>query len=429
MGKPFLPSFRTADELSSLQLAGLQRTVRHAYEGSPFYRKRLDDAGVAPGDIRSLGDLRRLPFVTAEDLQENYPFPLLSVPFDRIVRLHASSGTTGKRKVMVYTARDIDDWADMFARCYAFADLSPLDRVQICVGYGVWTAGVGFQLGCERFGAFAIPAGPGNLDMQMQFLVDFGSTVLCSTASMALLMAEEVHKRGLQDKVRLRKVIMGAERASDALVGKVRSLLGVEHVFDIPGLTEVYGPGTGLDCTRHSGIHYWADYYILEILDPETLEPVPEGAVGEMVYTTLRKEGAPLIRYRSRDLTRLIPGACPCGSLLPRHDRILGRSDDMFIVRGVNIYPSHIDEILSREEGIGSEYQIHLDRHGDGKDYMIVRVERMEGGEPGADGTLAARIERDIRKETLVSPQVEIVAYQSLPRTERKSRRVFDHRV
>ncbi len=429
MKETFMPTFRTAEELEALQLAGLQRTVRHVYEGSPFYRKRFDEAGIAPVDIRSLADLRRLPFVTAQDLQENYPFPLLSVPLERIVRLHASSGTTGKRKVMVYTARDITDWADMFARCYAFADLSPLDRVQICVGYGVWTAGVGFQLGCERFGAFAIPAGPGNLDMQMQFLVDFGSTVLCSTASMALLMAEEVHKRGLQDKVRLRKVIMGAERASDALIEKVRSLLGVEHVFDIPGLTEVYGPGTGLDCTRHQGVHYWADYYILEILDPETLEPVPEGAVGEMVYTTLRKEGAPLIRYRSRDLTRVIPGACPCGSLLPRHDRILGRSDDMFIVRGVNIYPSHIDEILSREKGIGSEYQIHLDRHGDGKDYMIVRVEREQGGDPGGDGTLAARVERDIRKETLVSPQVEIVAYQSLPRTERKAKRVFDHRT
>jgi phenylacetate-CoA ligase len=429
MKETFMPSFRTAEELEALQLAGLQRTVRHAYQGSAFYRKRFDEAGIAPGDIRSLADLRRLPFVTAQDLQENYPFPLLSVPLECIVRLHASSGTTGKRKVMVYTAKDIADWADMFARCYAFADLTPLDRVQICVGYGVWTAGVGFQLGCERFGAFAIPAGPGNLDMQMQFLVDFGSTVLCSTASMALLMAEEVHKRGLQDKVRLRKVIMGAERASDALVDKVRSLLGVEHVFDIPGLTEVYGPGTGLDCTRHQGIHYWADYYILEILDPETLEPVPEGAVGEMVYTTLRKEGAPLIRYRSRDLTRMIPGACACGSLLPRHDRILGRSDDMFIVRGVNIYPSHIDEILSREKGIGSEYQIHLDRHGDGKDYMIVRVEREQGGDSGGDGTLAARVERDIRKETLVSPQVEIVAYQSLPRTERKSKRVFDHRI
>ena len=429
MEKTFLPSFRTTEELEALQLAGLQRTVRHAYEGSPFYRKRFDEAGVAPEDIRRLSDLRRLPFVTARDLQENYPFPLLSVPLDRIVRLHASSGTTGKRKVMVYTAKDVDDWADMFARCYAFADLSPLDRVQICVGYGVWTAGVGFQLGCERFGAFAIPAGPGNLDMQMQFLVDFGSTVLCSTASMALLMAEEVHKRGLQGKVKLRKVIMGAERASDALVDKVRSLLGVEHVFDIPGLTEVYGPGTGLDCVHHRGIHYWADYYILEILDPETLEPVPDGAAGEMVYTTLRKEGAPLIRYRSRDLTRALPGPCPCGSPLPRHDRILGRSDDMFIVRGVNIYPSHIDEILSREKGIGSEYQIHLDRHGDGKDYMIVRVEREQGGDPGGDGALTARVERDIRKETLVSPQVEIVAYQSLPRTERKAKRVFDHRT
>jgi phenylacetate-CoA ligase len=246
---------------------------------------------------------------------------------------------------------------------------------------------------------------------------------------MALLLAEEIDKRGLCEKIHVKKVIFGAERSSDAMRAKVKTLIGADHVFDIPGLTEVYGPGTGLDCTFHTGIHYWADYYILEILDPDTLEPVAEGEVGEMVYTTLRKEGAPLIRYRSRDLTRAIPGECPCGSPLPRHDRIVGRSDDMFIVRGVNIYPSHIDEILSREKGIGSEFQIHLDHHGDGKDYMALKVEREDGESPEADAALAARIERAVRKETLVSGQVEIVDYQSLPRTERKAKRVFDHRT
>ena len=208
----------------------------------------------------------------------------------------------------------------------------------------------------------------------------------------------------------------------------MKALTGADHVFDIPGLTEVYGPGTGLDCTFHTGIHYWADYYILELLDPDTLEPVSEGEVGEMVYTTLRKEGAPLIRYRSRDLTRAIPGECPCRSPLPRHDRIVGRSDDMFIVRGVNIYPSHIDEILSREQGIGSEFQIHLDHYEDGKDYMVLKVEREDGRRPEADAALAAKIERAVRKEMLVSGKVEIVDYRSLPRTERKAKRVFDHR-
>jgi phenylacetate-CoA ligase len=428
MNRSFLPTFKTKEELAAIQLAGLKWTVRHAWEGSPFYRTRLTEAGVTPDQIRSLDDLRRLPFVTAQDLQANYPWPLLSVPMERIVRLHASTGTTGKRKVMVYTAKDIDDWADMFARCYETAELSREDRVQICVGYGVWTAGVGFQLGCERFGALAIPAGPGNIDLQIQFLVDFQTTVLCSTASMALLLAEEIDKRGLCDQIHVKKVIFGAERSSDAMRAKVKALTGADHVFDIPGLTEVYGPGTGLDCTFHTGIHYWADYYILEFLDPDTLEPVAEGEVGEMVYTTLRKEGAPLIRYRSRDLTREISGECPCGSPLPRHDRIVGRSDDMFIVRGVNIYPSHIDEILSREKGVGSEFQIHLDHYEDGKDYMVLKVEREDGGSPEADAALAAKIERAMRKETLVSGKVEIVDYRSLPRTERKAKRVFDHR-
>lgn len=428
MQKIFTPALPTQEQLAGIQLAGLQWTVRHAYAGSDFYRKKFDAAGVRPQDIRTLDDLRRLPFTTSRDLQDNYPYPLLSVPFEDVVRLHASSGTTGKRKVLVYTAKDVDDWADMFARCYETAELTRSDRVQICVGYGVWTAGVGFQAGCERFGAFAVPVGPGNIDMQLQFLVDFQTTVICSTASMALLLAEEVHARGLKDKISVKKVIFGAERASDALRQKVKTLLGAEHIFDIPGLTEVYGPGTGLDCPYHTGIHYWADYYILEILNPETLAPVAAGDVGEMVYTTLRKEGAPMIRYRSRDLTRLIPGRCACGSPFPRHDRIVGRSDDMFIVRGVNVYPSHIDEILSRQKGIATEYQIHLDRLEDGKDYLTVKVEREKDGDAGRDAALASAIEKTIRKETLVSGKVQIVEYQSLPRTERKAKRVFDRR-
>jgi phenylacetate-CoA ligase len=426
--KTFMPKFRSKEELEALQLTGLKRTVNHAYYGSAFYRKKYDEAGVKPDDIKSLGDLKRLPFVTAKDLQDNYPWPLISVPFESVVRMHASTGTTGKRKVMVYTKKDVDDWADMFARCYEMAELTKEDRVQICVGYGVWTAGAGFQLGCEKFGAFTIPAGAGNIDMQLQFLIDFQTTVICSTASMALLLAEEIDRQGLKDKLSVKKVIFGAERSSDATTKKIKELLGAEHAFDIPGLTELYGPGTGLDCVYHTGIHYWADYYIMELLDPETLEPVPDGEVGEMVYTTLRKEGAPLIRYRSRDLTRSVEGECPCGSLLPRHDKILGRSDDMFIVRGVNIYPSNIDEILSRQDGIGSEYQIHLDRGDDGKDYLTVKVEREIGRDSKGDDVLAGKIESNIRKKILVSGKVEIVDYQTFPRTAKKTKRLFDNR-
>jgi phenylacetate-CoA ligase len=428
MGRSFMPKIRTERELKRIQLEGLQWTVDHVYKNSEFYQRKLDEAGVKPKHIKSLKDISKLPFTAAKDLQEGYPFPLRSVPFEKIVRIHASSGTTGKRKVLCYTQRDINDWANMFARCYEMAGLTTKDRVQIAVGYGVWTAGVGFQLGCERFGALTVPVGPGNIDMQCQFLEDFQSTVLCATASMAILMGEEIQKRGLRNRTGLKKVIMGSERSSDAMRTKMKELLGVEHVFDIPGLTELYGPGTGLDCIHHEGIHYWADYYILELLNPETLQPVPPGETGEMVVTTLRKEAAPLIRYRTRDLTKLIPKRCSCGSILPMHDRLLGRSDDMFIFRAVNIYPGQIDHILSNMKEVGSEYQIHLERKEDGKDYMTIKVERKEGGDPAGDAVLTSTIEEEIKKQILVTGKVDLVDYGALPRSERKSKRVFDNR-
>jgi phenylacetate-CoA ligase len=428
MTRTFMPSIETPQDLCRLQLEGLKWTVAHAYRGSPVYRKHMDEAGVGPEDIRSLDDLKRLPFTTSTDLQEGYPFPLLCVPLEDVVRIHASSGTTGKRKVLCYTAKDIEDWSDFFARCYEIAGLTTADRVQIAVGYGVWTAGAGFQLACEKFGAMAIPAGPGNLDMQCEFLIDMQTTVMCCTASMGLLLAEEVNKRGLRDKINLKKMIFGSERSSDAMRAKIKEYLGLEDVFDIPGMTELYGPGTGLDCPFHTGIHYWADYYIVEIVDPETLEAVPEGETGEMVVTTLKKEAVPLIRYRTRDLTRLIPGRCPCGSIFPRHDRILGRSDDMIIFRAVNVYPGQIDHELSKIEEIGSEYQVVLDRKKDGKDYMTVRVERGLGVDASKDEAVSSNVASELKKKLLVSVRVEIVDHGSLPRSERKSKRVFDNR-
>jgi phenylacetate-CoA ligase len=425
--RTFMPSYSSYNELAEIQLGGLQWTVTHAYNGSEAYRKKFDSAGVRPEDIKTLGDLKRLPFTTAKDLAEGYPFPLLSVPMSQVVRLHASSGTTGKKKVLCYTQKDIQDWTHFFARCYEMADLTAEDRVQICVGYGVWTAGVGFQLGCEEFGALAVPAGPGNLEMQMEFLIDFQSSVMCCTASMGLLLAEEVERRGLRDKLNLKKMIYGSERSSDSMRLRIEELLGLSDMYDIPGMTELYGPGTGLECSAHDGMHYWADYYILEILDPETLDPVPEGEVGEMVVTTLRKEAVPLIRYRTRDLTALKPEPCPCGRLLPKHDRILGRSDDMFIIKAVNVYPGQIDSVLSTVDGIGSEYQVVLERL-DGKDNMILRVERGTGAEATADGDLADLIKKKLRNKILVTPDVRMVDYSSLPRSERKTRRVFDNR-
>ena len=428
MSLTFMPKIANEDELRKLQLRGLQWTVEHAYSNSEFYRKQFDRAGVKPGDVRKLEDIVHLPFVSSKDLAEGYPFPLRAVPFEKIVRIHASSGTTGKRKILAYTQKDVDDWATMFARCYEMAGLNQEDRVQIAVGYGVWTAGVGFQWGCEKFGAMAIPVGPGNIDIHFAMLEDLQSTVLACTASMALLMAEEIDRRGLRGKIALKKMIFGSERHSEAMDKRIKELSGVEDIFDIVGLTELYGPGTGIDCPKHEGIHYWADYYLLEIVNPETLQPVAPGEIGEMVITTLKKEAAPLIRYRAHDLTRLIPRRCSCGGILPMHDKLLGRSDDMFIFRAVNIYPGQIDHILSNIEGIGSEYQIVLDREADGKDYMLLRAERGQGSEGSRDQELGRRIENAIKKQILVSAKVEIADYGSLPRSERKSKRVYDNR-
>lgn len=428
MASTFMPQIAGEDELREIQLRGVRWTVKHAYENSEFYRKRFDESGVKPGDVRSLDDIVRLPFVSSKDLAEGYPFPLRAVPFEKIVRIHASSGTTGKRKILCYTQKDVDDWATMFARCYEMTGVTQEDRVQIAVGYGVWTAGVGFQWGCEKLGAMAIPVGPGNIDIHLAMLVDLQPTVFGSTASMALLMAEEIDKRGLRDKIALKKMIFGSERHSEAMDKRIKELSGAEDIFDIVGLTELYGPGTGIDCPKHEGIHYWADYYLLEIINPETLKPVAPGEIGEMVLTSLCKEAAPLIRYRTHDLTRLIPARCSCGSILPMHDKLLGRSDDMFIFRAVNIYPGQIDHILSSIDEIGSEYQIILDREADGKDYMLLKVERGRGSNGSRDQELGRKIESAIKKQILVSARVEIADYGTLTRTDRKSKRVFDNR-
>lgn len=424
----FIPYDLNDDKLKKIQREGLKWTVGHAYNNSPFYKKKLDHANIRPEDIRSLEDIEHLPLTDKNDLQQEYPFPLRAAPFEDIVRIHASSGTTGKRKVLCYTQKDIDVWADIFARCYELAGLTRKDRVQIAVGYGLWTAGVGFQAGCERFGAMAVPIGPANAEMHCEMMVDMQTTVFCSTASMALLMAEEIHKRNLLSTIKVNKIILGAERHSPAMRTRIKELMGVEHVFDIYGLTELYGPGTGLDCRHHNGIHYWADHFIFEILDPETLKPVPFGQQGELVVTTLSKEGSPLIRYRTHDVTRLFNQKCSCGVPLPMHDRILGRTDDMFIYRAVNIYPSQIDHVLSKVDGIGSEFQIHLKQRESGRDMMLIKVERAADTGNANDTHLADRLETEIRRKILVRCRVEILDHGNLPRTQRKSQRVFDHR-
>lgn len=424
----FIPRDLTEEQLGKIQLDGLRWTLDHAWNHSPSYRENLEKAGFHPGDIHSLDDIRHLPFCDKEDLQNGYPFPLRSVPFEDIVRIHASSGTTGKRKVLCYTQNDLDTWRNMFARCYEMAGLTTEDRVQIAVGYGLWTAGVGFQAGCERLGAMAVPVGPANAEMHCEMMADMGSTVFCSTASMALLMAEEIHERNLLNSIKVKKIIMGAERCGDGMRKRIQELLNIDHIFDIYGLTELYGPGTGLDCKFHQGIHYWADHFIFEIIDPVTLKPVTPGERGELVVTTLKKEATPLIRYRTHDITRILPGPCPCGVPFPRHGRIYGRTDDMFIYRAVNIYPSQIEHVISKIAGVGSEFQIHLKQRENGRDKMVIRVERAVNVSPEDDRWLMENVGAEIRRKVLVRCEVEIVDYGGLPRSQKKIKRVFDHR-
>lgn len=424
----FIPENLTKEKIEDIQFKGFKWTLNHCLNNSSLYREKYKKAGIMADDVRHLSDLEHLPFLDKNDLMKDYPLPLKSVEDKDVVRIHGSSGTTGKRKIMCYTKNDIDVWADMFARCYELSGMTKNDRVHIAVGYGLWTAGAGFQLGCERFGAMAVPMGPVNTDLHVEMLVDMQSTVFCSTASMALLMAEEINTRGLKSKINLKKIILGAERSSDTMRSYIKELTGVKEIYDIYGLTELYGPGTGLDCSYHDGIHFWNDLFIFEIIDPDTLKPVPDGKEGELVITTLKKEASPLIRYRTHDITRIIPGECRCGLSFPRHGRIMGRSDDMFIYRAVNIYPSQVDLVLNSFDGIGSEYQIHLDHNKDGRDMMTIRVERDYSGSSDDDKALAGLIADKLRRKLLVRSEVEILAFHELPRTQKKSKRVFDHR-
>ena len=309
-----------------------------------FYKHKLE--GVNVNQIQSQEDFEKLPFTWKGDLREAYPLGLMAAPEEKIVRIHSSSGTTGTPVIIPYTQKDVDDWALMFARCYEMAGITNLDRIQITPGYGLWTAGIGFQLGAERLGAMTVPMGPGNTDKQLRMMMDMKSTVLCATSSYALLLAEEIAKRGIGERIHLRKGVIGSERWGEKMRNRIAAELGVD-LFDIYGLTEVYGPGIAINCEKQGAMHYWDDYIYIEIVDPKTGEVLPDGEVGEIVITTLKKEGAPLIRYRTHDLSRIVPGDCPCGSPYPRIGTLIGRTDDMVKVKGVNIFPSQIEELLS----------------------------------------------------------------------------------
>ena len=386
-----------------------------------FYKKKLEGIDVA--GIQSEEDFRKLPFTWKGDLRDAYPLGLMAVPEEKIVRIHSSSGTTGTPVIIPYTQKDVDDWAKMFARCYRTAGVTNMDRVHITPGDGLWTAGIGFQNGAEKLGAMVVPMGPGNTDKQLRMMMDMKSTVLCATSSYALLLAEEIAKRGIGDKIHLKKGVIGSERWGAKMRKRIATELGVQ-LYDIYGLTEVYGPGIAVSCDYECGMHYWDDYVYIEIVDPKTGEPVPDGEMGEIVITTLQKEGAPLIRYRTHDLSRKIPGECKCGCKYPRIDTIIGRTDDMIKVKGVNIFPSQVDDLLREIEGASSEFQIMID-HLYGKDIMTLFVEAIAGVNKTE---LANEIQTKFKNKIGITIQVKPVDIGELPRSEKKSTRVFDNR-
>ncbi|MDR2420883.1 MAG: phenylacetate--CoA ligase [Oscillospiraceae bacterium] len=386
-----------------------------------FYRNKLGGRGIGHDDPQS--DFEALPFTSKEELRDTYPLGIAAVPEREIVRIHSSSGTTGTPIIIPYTRKDVDDWAVMFKRCYEMGGVTPDDRVHVTPGYGLWTAGIGFQLGAELLGAMVIPMGPGNTEKQLAMMMDMKSTVLTATSSFALLLAEEIKKRGIKDKIYLKKGIIGSERWGEKMRRRIASELGVK-LYDIYGLTEIYGPGIGMSCEFECGMHCWDDYMYFEIIDPKTGNNLPDGEIGELVITTLAKEGAPLIRYRTRDLTRIIPGKCECGSPYPRIDTLIGRTDDMVKVKGVNIYPGQIEDVLRDIDGVSSEYQVMID-HLDGKDIMTLFFETELGASKrGAENAVKAAVKSRIG--ITVVPMG--VAIGELPRSEKKTTRIFDNR-
>lgn len=411
-------------EMKPEQLELIKNQFKTLKARSPFYAKKFE--GIDLSDVQSQEDFEKLPFSEKADLREAYPLGLQAVPDEEIVRIHSSSGTTGTPVIIPYTQQDVIDWATIFARCYETAGITNKDRIQITPGYGLWTAGIGFQLGCERLGAMAIPMGPGNTEKQLKMMQDLHTTVITGTSSYALLLAEEISKRGLRDKLDLRKGVIGSERWGDKMRHRIANEMGIE-IFDIYGLTEVYGPGIGISCSEHHGMHIWEDYVYCEIVDPKTGAPLPDGEVGELVLTTLRKQGAPLIRYRTHDLTRIIPGDCKCayGCHHPRIDILTGRTDDMVKVKGCNMFPAQIEEVIQFTDGASSEYQVMIEAV-NGHDVLTVLFESpLEGEElERCEAQLAAIFKAKIG----CTPEAKGVPMGELPRSEKKTKRIFDSR-
>jgi len=418
------------EELEQLQLERLESTVNRVYMNVPFYRKKFDGIRFNPDDLRTLEDLRKLPFTTKSDLRDNYPYGLFAVPLREVVRVHASSGTTGMSTVVGYSRNDIKTWSNLVARVLAAGGITKDDVIQISFNYGLFTGAFGLHYGAERVGASVIPISSGNTRRQIKIMQDFKTTALVSTPSYAMLIADTMMELGVNpNSLSLKFGLFGAEPWSDAMRKELEKKLKIVAT-DNYGLSEVMGPGVAGECLERNGLHIAEDHFLVELINPETLEPVGPGEVGELVITTLTKEAFPVIRYRTRDLTRLMPESCPCGRTMRRMNRILGRSDDMLIIRGVNVFPQQIETVLFEIEGVAPHYQIIIDRKG-ALDETTVNVEVSEAlffDEMKKQTELRETIKKRLAAELGISVEVKLVEKKMLERFEGKAKRVIDNR-
>ncbi len=418
-------------ELSELQLKKLQATIARAHQNVPFYRQRFEAAGITPESIRSLDDLSRLPFTLKSDLRDNYPFGMFAVPQSQLVRLHASSGTTGKPTVVGYTQGDIDMWSDLVARALSMAGATTESVVQVAFGYGLFTGGLGLHYGVERLGAIAVPSSGGNSPRQIMLMEDFGTNILACTPSYALYLAETMEKMGLDPgQLALETGVFGAEPWSNRMRAAIEEKLKIK-ALDIYGLSEIMGPGVAMECQHQTGLHFFEDHFLPEIIDPDTGECLPYGEKGELVITTLDKEALPMIRYRTRDIAVLHPEPCPCGRTLVRMEKVLGRTDDMVIIRGVNVFPSQVETVLLQFKSLAPFYELVVDRQGN-LDSLEVRVEVTEGILQSAEIKELERIRSEVRRKLDsylgIAVEVKLVEPMTIERSEGKAKRVIDRR-
>jgi phenylacetate-CoA ligase len=417
-------------EMLGIQSKRLKETVERIYHAVPSYRKKMQEVGLTPHDIQSVDDLKKLPFTTKNDLRDNYPFGLFTVPMSEIVRLHASSGTTGKPTVVGYTRKDIQMWSEVVSRSLCMAGVHRNDIVQIAYGYGLFTGGLGLHYGTENLGASVIPISGGNTTKQIQLMEDFGSSVLCCTPSYALNIAEVMNEMKVDpSKLKLRVGIFGAEPWTEAMRKEIEAKLGIKAI-DIYGLSEIVGPGVSCECEEQCGMHINEDHFLPEIIDPDTLGPVAEGEIGELVFTTITKEGIPLIRYRTRDLTRLIYDRCKCGRTLVRMVKCKGRSDDMLIIRGVNVFPSQIETVLLQMSEVEPHYLLIIEREGtlDTVTLMVEVQEQFFSDEVRKLQELRMKITRQLESLLGISVNVKLVEPKTIERTAGKAQRVVDKR-